>query len=58
MKSEMNWVFDSTLLRLAYGPFKQEDYHYKMLEKWGARYNAFYIKHMLIDKETGQYREL
>lgn len=56
MKSELSWLFDIIFLRIFHGPYKQTEYHYHMLNKWGSRYNAYYIKHM-IDHQTGQYKE-
>jgi len=41
----IKWFFDYYFLYLWYGPYRQEDYVFYMLEKWGDKYAEMYIKH-------------
>lgn len=52
------WAIDMTITKLYYGAFKQQEFHYHMLEKWGSRYSKYYVKNLQYDSEHENYLEL
>ena len=58
MKNTVTWIIDIFFTRIHYGPYKQENYHYYMLEKWGPKYSKYYIKNMIYDDKLGGYRDI